>query len=101
MLKRVGERRRSCLTPTVVLNLSPVMLFICTAYSFAIEVLIGFALNSYFRKVDHEFACHTLSNDFLTSMKLGTDLADFEVTFTQNSEVEDLSYGVSSGSDPS
>ena len=31
MLKKVGERRHPCLTPTVVLNHSSVLLFICTA----------------------------------------------------------------------
>ena len=31
MLKRVGDRRHSCLTPTVVLNHSPMLPFIWTA----------------------------------------------------------------------
>ena len=69
MLKRVGEKMHPYLTPTVVLNHSPVLPFIWTAlaalffrYSFARTRL---ALILYFRTVAHKAACHTLSIFFL------------------------------------
>ena len=73
ILKRVGERRHSCLTPTVVLNHSPVLPFIWTALialSYRCSMArTRFALILYFRMVAHKAACHTLSNAFLKSMK--------------------------------
>ena len=41
MLKRVGDSRHPCLTPTVVLNHYPVLPFIWTARSLVIELLNG------------------------------------------------------------
>ena len=52
-----------------------------------------FALILYLRMVAHKAACHTLSKAFLKSMML-------EVLFTQDSKVEDLFCGASSGSEP-
>ena len=73
MLKRVGDRRLICLTPTVVLNHSPMLPFICTALAALSQscsmVRTRFALILYFRMVAHKAACHTLSKAFLKSMK--------------------------------
>ena len=52
-----------------------------------------FALILYFRMVAHKAACHTLS--------MVQILLVLEVLFTQDSEVEDLFCGASSGSEPS
>ena len=63
-----------------------------------------FALILYFRMVAHKAACHTLSKAFLKSMKTWYRvqiLLMLEVLFTQNSKVEDLFCGASSGSEPS
>ena len=73
MLKRMGDRRHPCLTPTVVLNHSHMLPFIWTAlvalsYSCSM-VWTRFELIIYFRMVAHKAACHTLSNAFLKSMK--------------------------------
>ena len=73
MLNRVGDRRHPCLTPTVVLNHSPMLPFIWTAlvallYSCSM-VRTRFALILYFRMVAHKAACHSLSKAFLKSMK--------------------------------
>ena len=57
-----------------------------------------FALILYFRMVAHKAACHTLSKAFLKSMKT---MADVGGIFTQDSKVEDLFCGASSGSEPS
>ena len=73
LLKSVGDRRHPCFTPTVVLNLSPMLLFIWTALvplsKSCSMVRIRFALIMYFRMVAHKAACHTLSKAFLKSMK--------------------------------
>ena len=75
MLKRVGDRRHPCLTPTVVLNHSSLLPFIWTAlvtlpWSYSM-VRTRFALILYFRMVAHKAACHTLltSKAFLKLMK--------------------------------
>ena len=61
-----------------------------------------FALILYFRMVAHKAACHTLSKAFLKSMKTWYRfLLMLEVLFTQDSKVEDLFCGASSGSEPS
>ena len=60
-----------------------------------------FALILYFRMVAHKAACHTLSKAFLKSMKTWYRLLMLEVLFTQDSNVEDLFCGASSGSEPS
>ena len=61
-----------------------------------------FALILYFRIVAHKAACHTLSKAFF---KIDEDMVQIllvlEVLFTQDSEVEDLFCGASSGSEPS
>ena len=61
-----------------------------------------FGLILYFRMVAHKAACHTLSKAFF---EINEDMVQIllvlEVLFTQNSEVEDLFCGVSSGSEPS
>ena len=73
MLKRVGDRRHPCLTPTVVLSHSPMLPFIWTALVALSQscsmVRTRFALILYFRMVAHKAACHTLSKAFLKSMK--------------------------------
>ena len=73
MLKRVGECRHSCRTPTVVLNHSPVLPLNRTAcwalsckFSMALMML---ALMLYFLIVAHKASCHALSKAFLKSMK--------------------------------
>ena len=73
MLKRVGESRHSCRTPTVVLNHSPVLPLNRTtlwalSYSFPMARMM-LALMLYFLIVAHRASCHTLSKAFLTSMK--------------------------------
>ena len=61
-----------------------------------------FALILYFRMVTHKAACHTLSKAFF---EIDEDMVQIllvmEVLFTQDSEVEDLFCGASSGSEPS
>ena len=61
-----------------------------------------FALILYFRMVAHKAACHTLSKAFF---EINEDMVQIllvlEVLFTQDSEVEDLFCGASSGSEPS
>ena len=73
-LKRVGESRHPCRTPTVVLNYYPVLPLNRTAlwalsyrffngsYDAGIDVV-------YFLIVAHKTSCHTLSKAFLKSMK--------------------------------
>ena len=60
-----------------------------------------FALILYFCMVAHKAACRTLSKAFLKSMKTWYRLLMLEVLFTQDSKVEDLFCGASSGSEPS
>ena len=73
MLKRVGDRRHPCLTPTFVLNNFPMLQFIWTALvalSWSCSMVrTRLALILYFRMVAHKAACHTLSKAFLKSMK--------------------------------
>ena len=61
-----------------------------------------FALILYFRMVAHKAACHTLPKAFF---EINEDMVQIllvlEVLFTQDSAVEDLFYGASSGSEPS
>ena len=73
MLKRVGESRHPCRTPTVVLNHSPVLPLNRTAlwalsYRFSMARMM-LALMLYFLIVAHKASCHTLSKAFLKSMK--------------------------------
>ena len=60
-----------------------------------------FALILYFRMVANKAACHTLSKAFF---KINEDMVQIllmlEVIFTQDSKVEDLFGGASSGSEP-
>ena len=52
--------------------------------------------------VAHKAVCHTLSKAFLKSTEdMVQILLVLEVLFTQDSEVEDLFCGASSGSEPS
>ena len=61
-----------------------------------------FSLIFYFRMVAHKAACHTLSKAFFEINKdMVHILLVLEVLFTQDSEVEDLFCGASSGSEPS
>ena len=61
-----------------------------------------FALILYFRMVAHKAACHTLSKAFFEiSEDMVQILLMLEVLFTQDSKVEDLFCGASSGSEPS
>ena len=61
-----------------------------------------FALILYFSMVAHKAACHTLVKGFF---EINEDMVQIllmlEVLFTQDSEVEDLFCGASSGSEPS
>ena len=73
MLKRVGESRHPCRTPTVVLNHSPVLALNRTAlkalsYRFSMARMM-LALMLYFLIVANKASCHTLSKVFLESMK--------------------------------
>ena len=73
MLKRVGESRHPCQTPTVVLNHSPVLPLNRTAlwalsYRFSMARTM-LTLILYFLIVAHRASCHTLSKAFLKSMK--------------------------------
>ena len=60
------------------------------------------ALILYFRMVAHKAACHTLSKAIF---EINEDMVQIplmlEVLFTQDSKVEDLFCGASSGSEPS
>ena len=74
MLKRVGESRHHCRTPTVVLNHSPVLPLDKTAlwalsYRFPMTRMM-LALILYFLIVAHRASCHALSKAFLKSMKI-------------------------------
>ena len=73
LLKRMGDRSNHCLTPTVVLNHSPVLPFIWTALvalSWSCStVRTRFALILYLRMVARKAACHTLPKAFFKSMK--------------------------------
>ena len=69
MLKRVGESRHPCRTPTVVLNHSPVLPLNRTAlwalsYRFSMARMM-LALMLYFLIVAHKASCHTLSNGMI------------------------------------
>ena len=73
MLKRVGESRHPCRTPTVVMNHSPVLPLNRTAlwalsYRFSMARMM-LALMLYFLIVAHKASCHILSKAFLKSMK--------------------------------
>ena len=50
----------------------------------------------YFRMVAHKGACHILSHEDMVQI-----LLMLKVLFTQDSEVEDLFFGASPGSEPS
>ena len=68
MLKRVGESRYPCRTPTVVLNYSPVLPLNRTAlwalsYRFSMARMM-LVLMLYFLIVAHRDSCHTLSKAF-------------------------------------
>ena len=73
ILKRVGESRHPCRTPTVVQNQSPMLLLKRTALAaLSLRFLmtrIRFVLMLYFFMVAHTAACQTLSKAFLKSMK--------------------------------
>ena len=60
-----------------------------------------FALILYFRLVAHKAACYTLKGFFEINEDMVQILLVLEVLFTQDSEVEDLFCGASSGSEPS
>ena len=73
MLKRVGESRYLCRTPTVILNQSLVLPLNRTAlwalsYRYSM-IRMMLALMLYFLTVAHKASCHTLSKAFLKSMK--------------------------------
>ena len=73
IIKRVGESRHPCRTPTVVLNHSPVLplnrkSFWALSYRFSMARMM-LALMLYFLIAAHKASCHTLSKAFLKSMK--------------------------------
>ena len=91
MLKRVGESRHPCRTPTVVRNHFPVLHLNRTAlwalsYRFSMARMM-LALMLYFLIVAQKASCHTLSKAFLKSMK------------TWDPEIEYLFCGTPSGSE--
>ena len=73
MLKRVGESRHPCWTPTVVGKYSPVLLLKRTVPAALSErflmTQIRLVLMLYFFMVAHKAACQTLSKAFLQSIK--------------------------------
>ena len=73
MLKRVGESRHPCRTPTVVQNQSPMLLLKMTALEALLKrflmTWIRFVLMLYFFMVVHKAACQTMLKAFLKSMK--------------------------------
>ena len=73
MLKRAGESRYPCRTPTVVLNHSPVpplnrTALLALSYRFSMARMM-LALMLYFLLVALTASCHTLPKAFLKSMK--------------------------------
>ena len=74
MLKRVGESRHLCQTPTVVLNHSPVLPRNRTApwalsYRFSVaRMMLELMLYFLIHLVAHEATCHTLSKAFLKTL---------------------------------
>ena len=96
MLKRVGDRRHPCLTPTVVLNHSPMLPFIWTAHvalSMSCSMVrTRFALILYFRM----YGCmpYSVKGFFEINEDMVQLLLMLEVLFTQDSKVEDLFCGV-------
>ena len=80
MLKRFGESRHPCRTPTVVLNHSPVLpmnrtVLWALSYRFWMTRMM-LALMLYFLIVAHKASCHTLSKIFLKSIRHGRVSAD-------------------------
>ena len=73
MLKRVGESRHPCPTPTAAWNQSPMLLLKRTALVALSHRLlmtrIRLVLMLYFFMVAHKAACQTLSKAFLKSME--------------------------------
>ena len=73
MLKRMGESRHPCPTPTVVQNLSSMLLLNRTALVALskrfLMTWIRFVLMLNFFMVAHKAACQTLLKAFLKSMK--------------------------------
>ena len=74
MLKRVGERRHPCRTPTVVRNQSSMLLLKRTALVVLskrfLMIRIRLVLVLYFFMVANKAACQILSKAFLKSMKV-------------------------------
>ena len=69
MLKRVGESRHPCLTPTVVRNQSPMLLLKRTALVALLEAFDDFDKVDVVLMVAHKAACQTLSKASLKPMK--------------------------------
>ena len=73
ILKRVGESRHPCRTPTVVRNQCPMLLLKKTALVAMLQrflmTQIRLVLMLYFFMVAYKAACQTLSKAFLESMK--------------------------------
>ena len=103
MLKRMDHRIRihPCLTPTVVLNHSPLLPSIWTALvalsQICSVVRTRFALILHFRMVANKAACQTLSNKDMVQILL----VHVGGTLLQDSKVEDLFSGDPSDSEPS
>ena len=104
MLKRVGESRHPCRTPTVVLNHSLVLPLNRTAlwalsYSFSMARMM-LALMLYFLIVAHKASCHTLSKAFLKSYEDMVEiLLMLQVFLAENPEIEYLFCDAPSGSE--
>ena len=73
MLKKVGEKRHPCWTPTIVQNQSPMPLLKRTApvalSQRFLMTLIRLVLMLYFSMVTYKAACQTLPKAFFESMK--------------------------------
>ena len=104
MLKRVGDSRHPCRTPTVVLNHSPVLPLNRTAlwalsYRFPVARMM-LALMLYFFIVAHKASCYTLSKVFLAVYEDMVEiLLMLQVFLAEDPEIEFLFCGAPSGSE--
>ena len=104
-LKRVGESKQPCLTPTVDPNQSLILPLRYTALKNmsyrCCMTLIRLALMLYVLKFVHKAACQTLSKVFLKSTKTWY-MYEFCWCFalTQHLEIEDMFCCAASGSEP-
>ena len=105
MLKRVGDRKHPCLTPTVVLNHFPRLPLNWTApvalSKSCSMVRTRLALILHFRMVAHKVVSYSVKGCFEIIEVMVQILLMVDIHFTQDSKVEDLFCGASSNSEPS